>query len=204
MKKILSILIAIGLGLNLQAQICPLQEAVDFSATDLHGNKIHLFGILDSGQALFIHFFINYNADPQLVPFVTEAFHTMGCNTHDVFFMEISHRLTHQECQEWADQHHVDYPSIGIEGGSCDIYDTYGITASPTFILIMPDRSITIHGVMELYPFSANDIVNALAQYGNLQPDDCTGTLAVETDTVFISESLPGRIDRGKWQQCSC
>lgn len=129
MKKILSILIAIGLGLNLQAQICPLQEAVDFSATDLHGNKIHLFGILDSGQAVFIHFFINYNADPQLIPFITEAFHTMGCNTQDVFFMEISHRLTHQECQEWADQHHVAYPTITIKGknlGTVVVFNALG------------------------------------------------------------------------------
>ena len=80
------------LGVRLHAQITPLQEAVDFTATDVYGNEIHLFDILDNGQAVFIHFFLTYNFDPPLMPFMTAAYNIMGCNQHDVCFMEIAHR----------------------------------------------------------------------------------------------------------------
>ena len=49
----------------------------------------------------------------------------------------------------------------------------------------MPDRSIPIQGLLDLYPFSAQDVVNAMQRYG-LQPHDCTGTLTVNPQTLHI------------------
>ena len=49
----------------------------------------------------------------------------------------------------------------------------------------MPDRSIPIQGLLQLYPFSAQDVVNAMQQNG-LQPHDCTGTLTVNPQTLHI------------------
>jgi len=198
MKKVFGFIVALILGFNIHAQVCPLQEAVDFTGTDIHGNEIHLFDILDGGQAVFIHFFVASNICASLMPYVTEAFGIMGCNLHDVFFMEITHRENNIDCQRWADIHNVVYPTIGADGGGEEIEKTYGIQTGNIFILIMPDRSITIHGAQELYPFSTNDIVNALAQYGNIQPHECTGSLTVENDTVFVSNfnyHIPGRLE---------
>ena len=196
MKKIFGFIVALALNFNINAQICPLQEAVDFTAIDYHGNEIHLFEILDNGQAVFIHFFLTYNFDPLIMPYMTEAFRIMGCNTDDVFFMEIAHREDNLECREWIDRFHVAYPTISIEGGGEEITNLYDIQACPTLILIMPDRSITIHGAYELYPSSTNDIVNALSQYGNLQPHECNGPLKLENDTLIIIQNgyQPGRL----------
>jgi hypothetical protein len=49
----------------------------------------------------------------------------------------------------------------------------------------MPDRSIPIQGLLQLYPFSVQDVVNAMQQNG-LQPHDCTGTLTVNPQTLHI------------------
>ena len=50
MKKIISLLFAIVLSLNVKAQ-ATLTEAVDFTAVDCYGqDTIHLFEILDRGQ----------------------------------------------------------------------------------------------------------------------------------------------------------
>lgn len=194
----LFIIIFLSLGIQLNAQVCPLQEAVDFTATDSRGNEIHLFDILDNGQAVFIHFFVNNNLCDILLPYITEAYSIMGCNTQDVYFMEISHRDSNIDCQRWADVHHIAYPTIGVEGGGEAITFDYGVQTSNVFILIMPDRSITIHGAQELYPFSTDDVVNALAQYGGLEPQPCTGPLFAVNDTVVVISNViitPGRLE---------
>ena len=194
MRKIFGLIVALILNFNINAQICPLDEAVDFTATDCFGNKINLFDILDGGQAVFIHFFLTYNFDPLIMPYMTEAYTIMGCNSHDVFFMEIAHREDNLECLQWIDRFNVEYPTISIEGGGQEITDLYDIQACPTLILIMPDRSITIHGAYELYPTSTNDIVNALAQYGNLQPNECDSQITLENDEdVFTVYPNPAK-----------
>lgn len=158
----------------LHAQSTSLTQAVDFTATDCHGNEIHLFEILDRGQAVFIDFFFYNCGQCQVIsPYITEAYTATGCNQHDVFFMEISYMDNNIICQQWIDQYGVQFPTIGIEGGGNEIFDIYGITACPTLVLIMPDRSITIQGFQQLYPFSTNDVINALAQYGGIQQYSC-------------------------------
>ena len=152
MRKILGLIVALVLNININAQICPLDEAVDFTATDNYGNEIHLFDILDNGQAVFIHFFLTYNFDPLIMPYMTEAFRIMGCNMNEVFFMEIAHREDNVECQDWIDRFHVAYPTISIEGGGQDITDLYDIQACPTLILIMPGR-------LALTNLTNNDII---------------------------------------------
>lgn len=158
----------------LRAQFTTLTEAVDFTATDCHGNEIHLFDILDRGQAVFIDFFFFTCGQCQVIsPYITGAYTATGCNQHDVFFMEISYIDNNSVCQQWIDQYGVQFPTIGKEGGGNEIFNTYGILGCPTLILILPDRSIPIQGYQQLYPFSTNDVVSALAQYGGIQQYSC-------------------------------
>ena len=186
MKK-LSILFAFLLfGVGLRAQQTNLTEAVDFTVTDCHGQTYNLFEILDRGQAVFIDFFFyTCGQCQQISPYITGSYTQMGCNMHDVFYIEISYIDSDAVCQQWANEYGVEFPTVGKDGGGNEVFDLYGIMACPTLVLIMPDRSIPIRGLLDLYPFSAQDVVNAMQQNG-LQPHDCTGTLTVNPQTLRI------------------
>ncbi len=186
MKKF-SILFAFLLfGAGLRAQQTTLTEAVDFTVTDCHGQTYNLFEILDRGQAVFIDFFFYTCGQCQVIsPYITGSYTQMGCNMHDVFYIEISYIDSDATCQQWANENGVEFPTVGKDGGGNEVFDLYGIQACPTLVLIMPDRSIPIRGLLDLYPFSAQDVVNAMRQNG-LQPHDCTGTLTVNPQTLHI------------------
>ena len=102
MKKILLLVAAVVFSFGLKAQ-CPLNQAVDFTATDCHGNTIHLFDILDGGQSVLIDFFYT-TCGPcqQATPKVVESYYSMGCNQNDVFYMEITPSDNDAACQTWV------------------------------------------------------------------------------------------------------
>ena len=170
MKKLVTLLLALALGFGLKAQ-CPLNQAVDFTATDCHGTEVHLFDILDGGQYVLIDFFfVNCGPCQQATPKIVESYYAMGCNMHDVFYMEISDRDSDAACQNWVANYGVEYPTIGGPAGGSGICNTYQIGAFPTVILIAPDRQILIN---DLWPISnAQTVINALEQHG-LQQHDC-------------------------------
>lgn len=185
MKK-LSILFAFLLfGTGLRAQQTTLTEAVDFTVTDCHGQTYNLFEILDRGQAVFIDFFFYTCGQCKVIsPYITGSYTQMGCNMHDVFYIEISYIDSDATCQQWANENGVEFPTVGKEGGGNEVFDLYGIQACPTLVLIMPDRSIPIQGLLDLYPFSAQDVVNAMRQNG-LQPHDCSSVGMDENSTTL-------------------
>lgn len=188
MKKAFILFAFLLAGATLHAQTTSLNEAVDFTATDCHGNEIHLFDILDRGQAVLIDFFFyTCSGCRQIEPYIAGAYTEMGCNQHDVFFMEISDIDNNQVCQQWIDEFDVKYPTIGREGGGVEIFNTYGIMACPTVILIMPDRSIPIKGYPPMYPFSVQEVVTLLEQYGNLEPHECTESISETVDSQTIT-----------------
>ena len=188
MKKVFTLILALAFGFGLKAQ-CPLTVAVDFTATDCHGTEVHLFDILDGGQAVLIDFFfVNCGPCQQATPKVVESYYTMGCNMHDVFYMEISDRDSDAACQNWVTNYGVEYPTIGGPAGGAGICNTYQIGAFPTVILIMPDRSIVIQ---DLWPINnAQTVVTALGQHG-VMPHDCNepvGELTITPDTLWYSQ----------------
>ena len=172
MKKLFTLILALALGFGLKAQ-CPLSQAIDFTATDCHGTEVHLFDILDGGQYVLIDFFfVNCGPCQQATPKIVESYYAMGCNMHDVFYMEISDRDSDAACQNWVTNYGVEYPTIsGAAGGSTICGSSmYNIPAFPTVILIAPDRSIVIN---DLWPINnAQTIITALEQHG-LQQHDC-------------------------------
>ena len=186
MKKLYILLAFLFFGAGLRAQQTNLTEAVDFTVTDCHGQTYNLFEILDRGQAVFIDFFFYSCGQCQVIsPYITGSYTQMGCNLHDVFYIEISYIDSDAVCQQWANEYGVEFPTVGRDGGGNEVFDLYGIQACPTLVLIMPDRSIPIQGLLDLYPFSAQDVVNAMQQNG-LQPHDCTGTLTVNPQTLYV------------------
>ena len=188
MKKLLLLFIALTLGLGLRAQ-CPLSTAVDFTATDCHGTQVHLFDILDGGQYVLIDFFFT-TCGPcqQATPKVVESYYALGCNMHDVFYMEISVSDGDPACQTWAANYGVEYPTISTAGGGNTICNSmYQIGQYPTVILIAPDRSIVIN---DLWPINnAQTIINALAPYG-IEQHDCNAPIYDPQVSITVDQAL--------------
>ena len=189
MKKLFTLMLALAIGFGLKAQ-CPYTEAIDFTATDCHGTEVHLFDILDSGQAVLIDFFYT-TCGPcqQATPKVVESYYAMGCNMHDVFYMEITCRSTDtdQVCQNWCQTYGVEYPTISGPAGGVTICNQYGISQYPTVILIMPNREIVIQ---DLWPINnAQTIISALEQHG-LQQHDCNAPSYDPQVTISIDQVL--------------
>ncbi len=170
MKKLITLLLALAIGFGLKAQ-CPLTQAVDFTATDVHGTEVHLFDILDGGQYVLIDFFFT-TCGPcqQATPKVVESYYAMGCNMHDVFYMEIATGDSDAACLNWVNTYGVEYPTISGAAGGTGICNQYQIPAYPTLIVIAPDHSIVIQ---DLWPINnAQTIITTLEGLG-LQQHDC-------------------------------
>lgn len=171
MKRLIFILL-IAFSMNLNAQT-DLYTAVDFTATDCNGNTINLFEILDRGQYVLIDFFY-YNCGPcqKACPKLVEAYKALGCNEHDVFFMEISYTDSDAKCQEWDEMFGVEYPTIGVDGGGLEIADTYGIYSFPTVILISPRKTILIQD----FPYfeTGQDVVDKLTSSYIIEEYPCS------------------------------
>ena len=188
MKKLFAFLCALTLTLGLKAQ-CPYTEARDFTVTDIHGTEVHLFDILDNGQAVLIDFFFT-TCGPcqQSTPNIVQSYYSMGCNMHDVFYIEIANGDTDAACLNWVNNYGVEYPTISGVGGGTSICSQYGITAFPTVILIMPNHQIVIQ---DLWPISnAQTVISALEQHG-LEQHDCNapaGELVITPDTLWYSQ----------------
>lgn len=187
MKRIIPLLLALVLGLSVKAQ-CPLQTAVDFTATDVHGETIHLFDILDRGQYVLVDFFFTTcGACIQTIPFMVQSYSMLGCNQHDVYYIEVDEGDSQAACLNWVNNHGVEYPTIsGVNGGTA-ICNQYGIESFPTVILIRPDCSIAIN---DLWPISnAQTIINRLGAFG-IEPHDCNDDVCVEdTSSALFSLS---------------
>ena len=174
MKKLLLFVMAVMISLGLKAQ-CGISVAVDFTATDCHGTEVHLFDILDQGQYVLIDFFYcSCGPCQQACPKVVEAYSRLGCNMHDVYFMEISSSDSDAACQTWCNTYGVEYPTISAPAGGSSLCNTYGVSYFPTVILIAPDRNIVIR---DLWPINnSQTIVDQLAVYG-IQEHDCNAVL---------------------------
>ena len=190
MKKVFILILALAFGFGLKAQ-CPLTQAVDFTATDVHGTEVHLFDILDGGQAVLIDFFFT-TCGPcqQATPKIVESYYAMGCNLHDVFYMEIATGDSEAACLNWVNTYGVEYPTISGAAGGTGICSQYGIGQYPTVILIMPNHQIVIQ---DLWPISnAQTVINALEQHG-LQQHDCNSPsydpqVSITVDQVLETE----------------
>ena len=186
MKKLFTLFLVLAIGFGLKAQ-CPNREVTDimpdFTGTDIEGNEIHLYDILDAGQAVLINFFLSgdpYSEAP--MPDILEAYRLYGCNAHDVFFMEICPNAYDEACQAWVDRFGVEYPTISRDGGGNDIAQSVPVGFYPTVMLIRPDHTIANR---DIYPPTLEYIVDAMEGEGYEQYE-CTVDIA-ENDNPSIT-----------------
>ena len=159
-------------------QSCNPQDVMpNFTGTDLDGNEIHLYDILDGGQAVLINFFLSDDNGALFMPFLIEAYSLFGCNSHDVFFMEICPDKGNTICHNWVETYNVPYPTISRDGGGNAIVQSIPVAFYPAVMIIRPDHTIAYR---DLYPLeNTQTIVNALEGEGNEQ-HECNVN-AVET-----------------------
>jgi thiol-disulfide isomerase/thioredoxin len=186
MKKTLLIFIisCISLG-SLQSQT-PLTEAIDFTATDVHGHTWNLFELLDSGQYVVIDFFFCACGPCQIAaPKINESYEYFGCNSGQVNYFAIDTGDDNAACILFDETYGVTYPTIsGIEGGGTAICNDYQIPAYPTVILIAPDHSIV---EQDIWPIAtAQTIIDILESHG-IEEHECPPPVSIDE---FIPSSV--------------
>ena len=140
---------------------------VDFTGTDINGNEINLYSILDAGQYVLINFFLAgdpYSQD--IMSDMVDAYHLYGCNDHDVFFMEICPNGGNSTCQDWVETFNVEYPTISRDGGGNDIAQAIPVAMYPTIMLIRPDHTIAQR---DIYPPTLEYMVQYMSGEGIIQ-----------------------------------
>jgi len=136
----------------------------DFTATDIDGNEVHLYDILDAGQAVLINFFLYGDEYSEgVMADMVEAYRLYGCNQHDVFFMEITPNGHDTQCQAWVERFDVEYPTISRDGGGNDIAQAIPVGYYPTIMLIRPDHTFANR---DIYPPTLEYILQAMDAEG--------------------------------------
>lgn len=151
-----------------------LTQAVDFTVTDIEGNTIHLFNLLDNeGKYVLIDFFFTTCGPCQdAVPKISEAYAYFGCGEYDVEFIAMDYGDTNEECEEFDEQYGVVYPTVsGIEGGGSQVCEDYGINSYPTVILIAPDHSIV---EQQIWPIPNAQVVISTLETYNIEENSCS------------------------------
>ncbi len=141
------------------------------------------------------------------IPYLVETHELFGCNTADVFIMSVSSSDNNAVCQQWDEDHGITFPTISAdEGGGDDISNTYGITASPTYILIAPDHTIV---EQDMWPISsAQTFVDFFEAHG-IEQASCEVVLAADftadntqlcdEGTVTFSDHSTGEVTSWNW-----
>ena len=175
MKKILTLVFALLLSIGVSAQT-QLTEAVNFEATAHNGEKIELFDILDGDQYVLIYFYYSTGPAPvkDYVAKLVDAYYSLGCNSEDIYFMEVSPQDHAKSTDEWISTYKVPFPTIHTEtkGDTGDsIVAKYQVKGWPTTVLIAPDKSIVLQ---DIYPIaSAEDLVKQLTTDYEIEEKPC-------------------------------
>lgn len=176
----ISLLTLLSLGLFAQT---PLEEAVDFSKKDVHGNTHHLFDILDNqGKYVFIDFFsVTCGPCQTIAPMLDSAYTYFGSNELDLYVLAIDQLFDNEMVMGFEEEYNTNYPSIsGVEGGGSEIYEDYQIPYYPSLILIAPDHTIVEQEIP--VPNTAQELIDLLEGTYGLQ---AVSVQEIENETAF-------------------
>ena len=152
---------------------------VDFTGTDLEGNEINLYSLLDAGQYVLINFFLAGDPFSQdIMADMVNAYNLYGCNEHDVFFIEITPNGGDETCQTWAETYGVEYPTISRAGGGNDIAQAIPVGLYPTIMLIRPDHTIAQR---DIYPPTLDMMIQYMSAE-NIQQYECSTINVAENE----------------------
>jgi thiol-disulfide isomerase/thioredoxin len=161
--KHVTLLLTVFFSLQLISAQTPLDTAVNFSVKDIHGNTLELFPILDEGNLVVIDFF-STSCGPCAfyAPEIQASYEHFGENGSNVFFMGICWGDDNAGVAHFDSLYGVTYPSVsGSQGGGNLVHNLYQIDATPTVILITPDRLIVENFIWEPTTLNLNAAITA-------------------------------------------
>lgn len=195
MKKIITIICLAVFSLGASNAQTTLTTAVDFTVTDLHGNSINLFTLLNQGKYVVIDFFFT-TCGPcqQSAPHIKKAYQNYGCNTNNVVFLSIDRGDSQALCVAYENTYvGAGGPPMvsGVEGKGTAVCSAYKVGAYPTLILIAPDKKIV---QKDMWPIStATDFDKYLSPSG-LVYHACSTTGMDEIASPFHFELFPNPV----------
>lgn len=168
--------------------------ALDYNLVDCHGNEWHVYDILDRGQYIFIDcYFYECGGCRDIMPYVEEAYGYYGCNNNDIFFIELSCMDHDDLCLLWEEEFDVEYPTIGVDGGSDYFMRTYGINTFPNYVIIAPDHTIAYSWALDHFRIeSFQSIKDAFDLFG-IEEHKCEH--GVEEETIQDLTVFPNPVD---------
>jgi thiol-disulfide isomerase/thioredoxin len=196
MKSIISIVLIIVLFLNsnvLSAQVG--NPAPDFTVTDVHGKKHHLYDYLNQGKKVVLDFFFTTCIPCQFYsPQVNLAYEKYGCNTQDVVFLSIDYNDTDAEVMDYENTYKIKFPSAsGLGGGGNAVVSQYQVIGFPSLLLIDSTKKV----VDKMDPPTLVVFDFKFSQHGIVPKPCLTSTSAGVEDfsmTVFPNPSRNGEL----------
>jgi len=167
-----------------------LTTAVDFTVTDTKGVTHNLFNYLDAGKYVCIDFFYkDCPACGTTAPFLQTTFENFGCNQGNVIILALSSHDDDATLTTYANANGYMYPMINsLTGGGGNVHTTYGITATPTFILIAPDKNIVER---DMWPLAnAQALITYITNRGGVA-QVCVASVKETKNEEFISYPNP-------------
>ncbi|MEZ5083867.1 MAG: T9SS type A sorting domain-containing protein [Bacteroidales bacterium] len=111
------------------------------------------------------------------------SYETFGCNDGNVFFMGIDHGNTNEAVFEFDSIYGVHYPGIsGLQGGGNAVHLQYNIMATPTIVVITPDKLIANQ---QISPPSTTNVVAAITSAGGIQQSCLTTVDLAKFDDIL-------------------
>ncbi|MCB0806067.1 MAG: T9SS type A sorting domain-containing protein [Bacteroidales bacterium] len=101
------------------------------------------------------------------------AYETFGCNQSNVYFVGIDKGSTNEAVLAYDSIYGVHYPAAsGQNGNGNAVHWTYQLQATPTIVVIMPNREIVYK---QIFPPSTENVVDSVTQAGGIPMDCITG-----------------------------
>ncbi len=143
MRKIICLLFII-LSLKAKPQVS-IDTAVNFTGKTPSGETITLFPLLEEGKTVMIYFFSDACSTCHLYAnAIDTVYDKYGQNQADLFVMAVNKDVDNAGVTEFGNEYNWEFPYLsGTQGnGYYILHDLYGVGATPTTILIRPDKSI--------------------------------------------------------------
>ncbi len=143
MKNLIGLL-CILLSIGLKAQVS-IDTAVNFTGKTPSGETISLFPLLEEGKTVMIYFFSDACSTCHLYAnSIDTIYDKYGQNQAELFVMAINKDVDNAGVTEFGNEYNWEFPYLsGTQGNGYYIFhDLYGVSATPTTILIRPDKSI--------------------------------------------------------------
>lgn len=154
-----------------------LTTAVDFTATDVAGDEHSLFSLLDAGNYVLLKFTaFGWSTCDAVVGDINDAYTQYGSNENGLIVLAAFSSGTDASVIDYDNQWGAIYPTISGNAGGSSINNTYKIGATPSIILIAPDRQIveqdiwpisTLDPTLEKYDFGTTSTINNLIKNTN-------------------------------------